>query len=80
MATLTIKNIPDEVYERLKQQARKNRRSINNEAIVILENILPPQQRDVKKILEEARKIRELTAHYVLTEEEVNKWKNEGRP
>ncbi len=80
MATLTIKNVPDDVYERLKQQAKENRRSINNEAIVILENILPPQQRDVKKILEEARKIRELTAHYVLTEEEVNKWKNEGRP
>ncbi len=80
MATLTIKNVPDDVYERLKQQAKENRRSINNEAIVILENVLPPQQRDVEKILGEARKIRELTARYALTEEEVNKWKNEGRP
>ncbi|HIP73825.1 MAG TPA: Arc family DNA-binding protein [Anaerolineae bacterium] len=80
MATLTIKNVPDNVYERLKQQAKKNRRSINNEAIVILENVLPPQQHDVEKILEEARKIRKLTAHYVLTDEELNKWKNEGRP
>ena len=79
MATLTIKNVPDDVYERLKQQAKENRRSINNETIIILENVLPPQQRDVEKILEEARKIRELTAHYVLTDEEVNKWKNEGR-
>lgn len=79
MATLTIKNVPDSVYKRLKQQAKNNRRSINNEVITILENMLPPQERDVDKILEEARKIRQLTANYTLTEEELNRWKNEGR-
>lgn len=79
MATLTIKNVPDSVYKRLKQQAKNNRRSINNEVITILENVLPPKERDVDKILEEARKIRQLTANYTLTEEELNRWKNEGR-
>lgn len=80
MATLTIKNIPSTVYERLKQQAKENRRSINNEVIVILENVLPSPERDVEKILQEAENLRQLTADYMLTEEELNQWKNEGRP
>jgi len=38
--TLTLKNIPDAVYARLRAQAALNRRSLNNEAIVCLENVL----------------------------------------
>ena len=37
MATLTIKNIPDDLYEELKQRAATNRRSINNEVIMLIE-------------------------------------------
>jgi len=33
MATVTVENIPDELYERLKASARANRRSINSEII-----------------------------------------------
>ena len=40
MATLTIKNIPDEVYEQLKQRAARHRRSVNSEVIVCLEKVL----------------------------------------
>ena len=40
MATLTIKNIPDEVYEQLKQRAARHRRSVNSEVIVCLEQVL----------------------------------------
>ena len=36
--TLTLKNIPDELYERLKSAAELNRRSLNSEAIVCLES------------------------------------------
>lgn len=35
--TLTLKNIPDEVYQQLKAAASTNRRSLNSEAIVRLE-------------------------------------------
>ena len=38
MATITVKNIPDELYERLKCVAEINRRSINSEIIVCIEN------------------------------------------
>lgn len=40
MATLTIKKVPDTLHERLKQQARRNRRSLNSEVIVLLEQAL----------------------------------------
>ncbi len=38
--TLTLKDIPDEVYERLKASAATHRRSLNSEAIVCLESVL----------------------------------------
>lgn len=83
MTTITVKNIPPIIYERLKQQAENNRRSINSEVIVILETALQVVPRrtpaEVEKILEETRKLREMTAGYVVTEEEINRWKNEGR-
>ncbi|MBC7789767.1 MAG: Arc family DNA-binding protein [Anaerolineae bacterium] len=37
MATLTIKNLPDTLYQRLKAQAEENRRSMNSEAILAVE-------------------------------------------
>lgn len=77
MTTLTIKDIPLEIYERLKIQAKNNRRSINKEAISIIEKALSIPPLDVKATLERTRKIRELTAHYVITNEELTKWKNE---
>ena len=40
--SLTLKNIPDAVYDRLKASAEIHRRSMNNEAIVCLETVLVP--------------------------------------
>lgn len=37
MATLTIKNVPIELYESLKRRAAESRRSLNSEALVCLE-------------------------------------------
>lgn len=36
MTNITIKNIPDEIYEALKRRAAENQRSINQEAIFCL--------------------------------------------
>jgi len=79
MATLTIKNIPLEVYERLKRRAKANRRSINQEVIAVIERALTTPPIDVDSTLERTRKIRELTAQYCLRGEELEQWKNEGR-
>ena len=80
MATMTIKNIPDDLYEELKQRAATNRRSINNEVIMLLERAFYSYRPSSNEIQKQAATLREMTAQYHLTEEELNKWKNEGRP
>lgn len=42
MATLTIKKLPEALHERLKRQAKQNRRSLNKEVIMLLEQALMP--------------------------------------
>jgi len=37
MATLTLRNLPDELVARLKARAKRHRRSLNNETIAALE-------------------------------------------
>ena len=41
---LSIKNVPEGVVERLREQARANRRSLQGELLVILEGALEPRQ------------------------------------
>ena len=40
MASITIKNIPDGIYRRLRDSAGENHRSINSEVIACLEKVL----------------------------------------
>lgn len=40
MATLTLKNVPEELVERLKLEAKQNRRSLNQETLARLERSL----------------------------------------
>jgi plasmid stability protein len=40
MATLTVRNIDDEAYERLKARAKAHRRSVTQEAAIIIERAL----------------------------------------
>ena len=41
MATLYVENIPDELYDALRQRARSERKSIAQEVIAILEKFVP---------------------------------------
>jgi plasmid stability protein len=61
VVSLTIRNVPDDLYELLKQSAKRNRRSMSSEAIFILEKTsrLPV---DPAEFLERARRLRESTA------------------
>lgn len=79
MATITIKNIPDNVVVSLKQRAQQNRRSLNSELITILERATKLYPLPVDEILEEARRLREFTADHLLTATEVEQLINEGR-
>ncbi len=80
MATITIKNIPDEIYDKIKIQAKANRRSVNSEIISIFEQVVHKRTpADMKAVLSRARQIRELTGHYIATHKEITRWKKAGR-
>jgi plasmid stability protein len=81
MATLTIKNMPDELYAALTHMAKKNRRSINSEAIVRLERAMEVPTPETDALIENIRKNREemLAKGVWLTDEILERAKNEGR-
>jgi antitoxin FitA len=79
MATVTIKNIPDELYEKLKTSAENNRRSINSEIIVCIEHAVSTRRINPEEILNDARRLRQLTAKYPITNDKFNQAKTQGR-
>ncbi len=80
MATITIKNIPDELYERLKKKAEQERRSINSQAIVCLEQVLGHPREDTETILAEIRAHRDSLPYINMTPDEIEAAINEGPP
>ncbi len=79
MPSITVKNIPQDLYERLKQLAKTNRRSINREIIVCIEQTVSSRLLDPEKVLWEARRLREKTSHYTVSDDELNQAKRAGR-
>lgn len=77
--TLTLKNIPDELYERLKAAAAEHRRSLNSEAIVCLQSALMPPKVSPAEHLERARKIRAELEGLWFRAEDIDAFKRQGR-
>ena len=80
MATITIKNIPDETYNILKQQVIEHRRSINSEVIHLIEKVTRSTRFEPGEHLAVARKLREKTGNYTISDGELSSIKDEGRP
>ncbi len=80
MPALTIKNIPEDLYKRLRDAARDHRRSLNSEILYCVERTLAPYRIDVSDRLAMARKIREKSAAYTLTDDFLDSAKTDGRP
>ncbi|MDQ3220140.1 MAG: Arc family DNA-binding protein [Acidobacteriota bacterium] len=81
MATLTIKNLPDEIYAALSKTAKQNRRSINSEAIVQLERSVSIPKKDPEELLAEIKRSREELSRkgVYLTDEILEQAKKERR-
>ena len=77
--TLTLKNIPDAVYERLKAAAEMHRRSMNSEAIVCLEAVLLPTMISTDERLARARELRSSLPIGQFRAEEIDAMKRQGR-
>jgi len=56
--TITLKSLPDDIYERLKEAAKANYRSINSELIACLEKVLLSAQVSPQQRLNRARQLR----------------------
>ncbi|MCA3180211.1 MAG: hypothetical protein O9345_03045 [Burkholderiaceae bacterium] len=78
--SLTLKNLPDEVYARLKDSAQAHRRSLNREAIVCLEAALMPRRIEVDERLARARALRAPLPKGAFSARDIEGFKREGRP
>ena len=65
MPSITIKNIPPDIYALLKQSAEANRRSMNREVIACIERAVCSQPVNPDQLLANARSLREKTAAYI---------------
>ena len=79
-AGLTLKNIPDEVYDRLKEVAQAHHRSLNSEVIACLEHVLMPARVNPAEHLARARRIREGLHTGEFKVDDIAKAIDQGRP
>ena len=79
MATLTIKDIPDELYWELKRTAAQHRRSLNSEVIVCLERSVQKARSDSISILARARELRARTLRPLLNDRRLSVATSIGR-
>lgn len=80
MATITVKKIPDDLYERLREVAKLHHRSINSEIIVCIDQALRSDRLSPAETLSRARRLRSQTNTEPLTMSELIDAKSAGRP
>lgn len=79
MATVTFKNIPDDLYALLKQAAHAHHRSVNSELICCLEKTFQPTPVSAAQLAEKALALRSRVAATQLDTDEINAAINQGR-
>lgn len=80
MPALTIKNIPDDLYEQLKIKAELHRRSINSEVLVYLEQALRPNKIAPAERLNQIEQLRASIKPNSITPQDIDQAINSGRP
>lgn len=80
MATLTIKNLPDSLYRRLKAKAAEHRRSINSEAILAVERAVTDSgAAEPEEILAALRHARGRLSRVFVTDSALRAARGDGR-
>jgi antitoxin FitA len=70
MPSITVKNIPEDLYKHLKLRAAANHRSINSEIIVCIEQVLHSQWIEGSEYPADAYQLREKKNDYNMVEDE----------
>jgi plasmid stability protein len=83
MPSVTIHDLPPQLYERLKESAERNRQSLDAEIIEALDYALPPAGRpsteEIRRRADESRRRLEELGITFTDDEEVTRYKNMGR-
>ena len=81
MATVTLKKVPEELVRMLKEEAKLNRRSLNQEALARLESTLAatPRRSGVQTVKALRRLHKRLAGLPPLTDAFLNRAKSDGR-
>ena len=79
MATLTIKNIPDDLHNALKRMAQEHHRSLNGEVIhCLIKGLSREETLSANDILSDLRLLRKGVKGY-LVQEKLAEYKSQGR-
>ena len=78
MITITIKGLSKEAHRELKKRAVTHGRSLNTEAIAVLEASVRSQPVDVDALIARARAVRG-TMKFKATAAQIDRFKREGR-
>jgi len=68
MAALTIRNIPDDLYQDLKEYAAKHQRSLNKEVVMMLERTMGRKNADAMEWLQDVDALRDSLSVTPLTD------------
>ena len=80
MLSITLKNIPENLYDEIKRSAVDNYRSINCEILIRLNQSLSAEKRNPDAIIADIEKMQSRINIPPLTDVFINQAKNEGRP
>lgn len=79
MPTLTIRKVPQELYDELKQRAAEHRRSLNSEVLHCIERALRSRRVDPEALLARLDALRE-AVDLEICDDDLRKARDEGRP
>ena len=80
MPALTIKNMPNDLYQKLKDAAQAHRRSLNSELIYCIETVLAPRKMPIAERLLRARSLRQQVPAGKVSLADIEGAIDQGRP
>jgi plasmid stability protein len=80
MATLTVKNIPEGIYEKLKQRAKSHNRSVNREIIVCIQEAVESRRVDPETFIARVESLHNRISAPRLTDKMLRQARTQGRP
>lgn len=80
MASITVRDIPDDVYRAIAAAAEASHRSINKEIVACLERAFRSRRISIEEEFRRLDELHERIGRFDLTDETIDEAKREGRP